>query len=99
VIVPHSLILFDASAIVAMIVLAYLSRRLGEALKIAPYHLILYGTSVLIAAAAIIDAISNDFNIRVPQGVPMIVRLVSGGAAFLVCLRYWSWAFVEYLRK
>jgi len=96
---PHSLILFDASAIVAMIVIAYLSRRFGEALKIRPYYRILYVTAVFLAVAAVIDVISNDFNIHIPPGVPMLVRLVSAGTAFLVCLIYWNWAFSEYLRK
>jgi hypothetical protein len=96
---PHSLILFDASAILAMIIIAYLSRRLGEALKIRPYYRILYVTAVFLAVAAVIDVISNDFNIHIPQGTPMIVRLASAGTAFIVCLKYWNWAFSEYLRK
>jgi hypothetical protein len=96
---PHSLILFDASAILAMIIIAYLSRRLGEALKIRPYYRILYVTAVFLAVAAVIDVISNDFNIHIPQGLPMLVRLASAGTAFIVCLKYWNWAFSEYLRK
>ena len=32
----HSLIFFDASAVVIMIIIAYLSRRIGEALKYGP---------------------------------------------------------------
>jgi hypothetical protein len=96
---PHSLILFDASAILAMFIIAYLSRRLGEALKIRPYYRILYVTAVLLAVAAIVDVISNDFNIHVPQGVPILVRFASAGAAFLVCLKYWNWAFSEYLKR
>jgi hypothetical protein len=82
-----------------MTVMAYLSRRLGEALKVPPYYRVLYVTAVLIAVAAIIDTIANDINLYVPQSIPMLVRLVSACAAFFVCLKYWNWAFSEYLRK
>jgi hypothetical protein len=98
-IIPHTLTLFDASAILTMTVMAYLSRRLGEALKVPPYYRVLYVTAVLIAVAAIIDTIANDINLYVPQSIPMLVRLVSACAAFFVCLKYWNWAFSEYLRK
>jgi hypothetical protein len=98
-IIPHTLTLFDASAILTMIILAYLSRRLGEALKVPPLYRVLYLTSVFIAIAAIGETISNDIGVHIPQSIPMLVRLVSAGAAFLVCLKYWNWAFFEYLRK
>ncbi len=98
-IVPHSLILFDASAIIAMIIIAYLSRRLGEALKVKPYYRIFYVTSIFVALAAVLQTISNDIGINVPQSIPMLVRLASACIAFLVCLKYWNWAFYEYLRK
>ncbi len=98
-IVLHTLALFDASAILTMIILAYLSRRLGEALKIPPFYRILYVTSVFIALAAIGETISSDIGLTVPQSIPMLVRLASAGTAFLVCLKYWNWAFSEYLRK
>jgi hypothetical protein len=38
-----------------MIVLAYLSSRLGEALKIPPLYKLLYGTTVMIIAASVLD--------------------------------------------
>ncbi len=98
-IVPHTLTLFDASAILSMYVLAYLSRRLGEALKVPPFYRILYLTAVLIAVAAVGETISNDIGIHIPHSIPMAVRLISACAAFLVCLKYWNWAFLEYLRQ
>ena len=97
--IPHSLILFDASAILTMIIMAYLSRRLGEALKVPPFYRILYGTAALIAIAALLETVSHDIFIHVPQSIPILVRLASACAAFFVCLKYWNWAFTEYLRK
>jgi hypothetical protein len=96
---PHSLILFDGSVMVIMIIAAYLSRRLGEALKIPPYYRLLYLTAIVIAVTAVGQTIGNDLNIRIAQSVPMVLRFVSALVAFLVCLKYWNWAFTEFFRK
>jgi hypothetical protein len=95
----HSIVLFDTSVVVIMLIIAYLSRRIGEALKIKPYYRILYLTSLVIALTALGDLILNDINIYINQIIPMGLRLVSAATAFIVSLRYWSWAFSEYLRK
>jgi hypothetical protein len=98
-IAQHSLILFDASAVVIMVIIAYLSRRIGEALKIKPYYRILYLTSFVVALTALSDTMLNDINIHINQFILMGLRFVSAGTAFVVSLRYWSWAFSEFLRK
>jgi hypothetical protein len=95
----HTLILFDASAVVIMIIIAYLSRRIGEALKIKPYYRILYLTSLVIALTALGDNLLNDVNVHVTQIIPMGLRFASACTAFFVSLRYWRWAFSEFLRK
>jgi hypothetical protein len=98
-IAQHSLILFDASVVVIMVIIAYLSRRIGEALKIKPYYRILYLTSFVVALTALGDTILNDINIHINQFILMGLRFVSACTAFAVSLRYWSWAFSEFLRK
>jgi hypothetical protein len=95
----HSIILFDASVVVIMLIISSLSRRIGEALKIRPYYRIFYLTSLVIALTALGDIILNDVNIHINQIIPMGLRFVSAATAFFVSLRYWSWAFSEYLRK
>jgi hypothetical protein len=95
----HGIILFDASVVVIMLIIAYLSRRIGEALKIKPYYRILYLTSLIIALAALGDTLFNDINIHINQIIPMGLRFAATCTAFLVGLRYWSWAFSEFLRK
>lgn len=94
-----SIILFDAAAILIMVILAYLSRPLGVALKIPPYYRLLYLTSLIIALTAVGEAVGKDLGLHIPQGVPMLLRFVSALTAFLVCLKYWNWAFSEYFRK
>lgn len=91
--------LFDISTILLMLILAYLSKRLGEAMKIKCYYKILYFTSFMVAAAAGITFISKTFLIQIPIYLPMAIRLVSSITAFLVCLRYWNWLFPEFTKS
>jgi hypothetical protein len=97
--ITHSIVLFDVSAVLIMVILAYLSRPLGVALKIPPYYRLLYVTSFIIALTAIGETIGSDLALHIPQGIPMLLRFVSALIAFLVCLKYWNWAFSEYFRK
>jgi hypothetical protein len=95
----HSIILFDASVVVIMLIIAYLSRRIGEALKIKPFYRLLYLTAVVVALTSLCDTILYDINIHINQIFPMGLRFAAACTAFLVSLRYWSWAFSEILRK
>jgi hypothetical protein len=94
----HSLTFFDISAIILMFVLAYLSKRLGDALKIKPFYKMLHVTAFCIACASIFDIVSSSFNFTLPF-VSMSLRFISSAGAFLVCLRYWNWLFSEFLRN
>jgi hypothetical protein len=76
----HSIILFDASLVMIMLIIAYLSRRIGEALKIKPYYRILYVTSLMIALTALGDIVLNDVNIHISQIIPMGLRFASACA-------------------
>jgi hypothetical protein len=94
-----SILLFDASAVLLMVLLAYLSKPLGVALKIPPWYRLLYVTSVVIAITAAFETIGSDLGLHIPQGIPLLVRVVSAIVAFFVCLKYWKWAFSEFFRK
>lgn len=95
----HSLTFFDISAVIAMIVLAYLSKRLGDALKIKPYYKILYITALCITCASIIDIVSISFHITSMPFLSMAIRFTASAGAFFVCMRYWKWLFSEFLRN
>ncbi|HUI91294.1 MAG TPA: hypothetical protein VLX68_03505 [Chitinivibrionales bacterium] len=95
----HYIVLFDASAVLLMVILIYLSRPLGVALKIPPWYRLLYVTSIVIAVTAISEIIGSDLGLHIPQSIPMLLRVVSAVVAFLVCLKYWNWAFSEFFRK
>jgi len=99
----HSLIILDAAMAVIMIVLALLSKRLGEALKIRPYYRFLYLSVALILIDSFMNAISADVSIAVGKNIsgalPNIVRFFAGLIAVAACFRYWKWLFVEYMKK
>ncbi len=96
----QSLFFFDLSAVILMAVLAYLSKRLGEALKIGPYYKILYATGILIVCAIVLDMVNEAVTLNLPISVISIsMRFAAGVAAFLVCLKYWKWLFSEFFRN
>jgi hypothetical protein len=95
----HGLILFDIAAVMAMLVVAYLSKSMGEALKIPPYFRVLHFTSLLIAVAAIIDAVPKNRLFPYSETVSMVVRCLAGIIALPVCLRYWKWLISEYFKN
>ena len=95
----HSLIFFDIATVMAMMVVAYLSKSMGEALKIAPYYKILYLTSMLIAFAAVADSIPHNILFPFSKTVSMGFRCAAGVLALPVCLRYWKWLISEFFKN
>ena len=89
-------ILIDVSLTSTMLVLAYLSRKMGEALKIPPYYVFFYSAAVLIVAAGCIDTGTQAVSVSVSPVITNIMRGCAGIAAFVVCLRYWGWLFSEF---
>jgi len=91
--------LFDISTILLMLILAYLSKRLGEAMKIKSYYKILYFTAFLVATATGTDFVTKTFGIQLPFYFSLIIRLISSVTAFLICLKYWHWLFPEFIKS
>jgi len=89
-------IMLDASLITSMLILAYLSRKMGNALKIRPYYVILIIAAMVVAAACGIDAGMRAFAINASPLLSLVMRVSAGAAALCVCLRYWSWLFSEF---
>jgi hypothetical protein len=91
-----TMILLDCSVVISMLILAYLSKRLGNALKIRPYYLLFYCTAILIAVAAGIDIAAISFSVPHWPQFSLYLRGIAGSIAFGVCLRYWKWLFSEF---
>jgi hypothetical protein len=95
----HGLILFDIAAVMAMMVVAYLSKNMGEALKIPPYYKILYVTAMFITFAAIADSVPRNILFPFSKTVTMGLRCAAGIIALPVCLRYWKWLISEFFKS
>ena len=94
----HPIFFFDVSAIIFMFVLAYLSNRLGEALKIPPWYKVLYGTAVLIISASVLDVVSGIMPVPSIMKISLLIRFLAGIVSCGVVLRYWMWVFSEFFK-
>jgi hypothetical protein len=93
------LFFFDVAAVIMMLVLAYLSKRLGEAMHIRPYYLILFVTAALIVAASGLETIPRTLSFDFMALLANSLRFAAAAAAFAVALRYWKWLFAEFSKK
>lgn len=82
-----------------MLVLAYLSNRLGEALKIRPYYKILYVTSILIVLASSLDILTEAIVVKSLIIMSVVLRFLAGTIALIIVLRYWGWIFLEFFKN
>ncbi|MDR0331699.1 MAG: hypothetical protein LBH93_08340 [Chitinispirillales bacterium] len=90
---------FDTTAVIMMLVLAYLSKRLGEAMHIRPYYIILFVTAALIAIASGLETIPQPLSYEFIRTLTNVIRFAASAAAFVVALRYWKWLFSEFSKK
>lgn len=95
----HYLILFDIAAVMALMVIAYLSKSMGDALKIPPFYRVFHLTSIIIALAAIMDSIPKNALFPYSETISMALRCLAGILALPVCLRYWKWLISEYFKN
>jgi hypothetical protein len=90
------LFVVDISVMVGMLVLANLSSRYGDAMKIPPYHRILYVTTAIVFLAFGVDTFRESLRIASMDLVTIGMRALAGAVALVVCLPYWRWLFSEF---
>jgi len=92
----------DIAVIVILIVLAYLSKRLGEALKTPPFYKLFYVGAGAIAMAMLIHTVSMNaitpITPHISKTVLMGIRFLSGFLAVVASLQYWRWLFSEFVK-
>jgi len=93
------LFFFDAMAVIMMLVLAYLSKRLGEAMHIRPYYVIFFVTATMIVLASGLETIPRPLSLKFVGSLANSFRFVASATAFVVALRYWKWLFAESSKK
>ncbi len=99
----HTLVFLDIAVIIIFLVLAYLSKRLGEALKTPPFYKLFYVGAAVIAATMVVQTFSMNtdtpFVPRVSNTVLMGIRFLSGFVAVVASLQYWRWLFSEFVKR
>lgn len=89
----------DLSVIIILMVIAYLSKRLGEALKTPPFYILFYIGVVVIIVAAIINTIATSrvfpISYNLYTTISMVMRFSSGFISVFACIQYWKWLFSE----
>jgi chromate transport protein ChrA len=91
-----TVILFDLSMVLIMLILAYLSKRLGDAMKTPSWYLALYGSIVIVILACALDITAGAIAFALPASLTLGLRLGAGMITIGVCIRYWSWLFSEF---
>jgi hypothetical protein len=91
--------LFDVTVVTMMLVFAYLSKRIGEAMHIRRYYKVFFGTSAAVVIAAGLDTIPQPLSFGSASIFTNAVRFAAAAAAFAVALRYWKWLFAEFSKK
>jgi len=94
----QGIVYFDISVMVFMLVLAYLSGKLGEALKIPPYYKILYGTAFMVFFASFLESFAHVTDYPLIIRISLILRVLAGFIACGIVLRYWVWVFNEFFK-
>jgi len=90
---------FDVAVVTIMLVFAYLSKRIGEAMRIRHYYKVFFGTSAAIVAAAGFDTIPQPLSFESVSILTTSIRFAAAAVAFAVALRYWKWLFAEFSKK
>jgi len=92
-----TLFVVDVAIIASLLVLANLSCRIGEALRIPPMYKIFYMAAILVLSVSFADAVFD----MVPhlKEVTGVIRVLSVAVSIPVAVRYWHWLFNEKLHK
>ena len=93
------LFFFDMTAVCMMLVLAYLSKRVGHAMHVRPYYVILFVTAVAVTVASGLETIPQSLNPGFISVMANSIRCAAAAIAFAVTLRYWYWLFAEFSKK
>lgn len=99
----HTIVFLDIAVIIIHTVLAYLSKRLGEALKKPAYYKLYYIGIALIVVAVIVNTIALNTIVFVKPDVTSTVlmglRCASGLLAVFASMQYWQWIFSELFKQ
>jgi len=86
--------ILDVSVFTLMLILAVLSKRIGEAMKVPPFYHYYYTCSVLLIMLVVLDILMSEV-----LAVTIALRTGLVFSTLPVTLIYWRWLFVENIKK
>jgi len=97
--VTDTLFVLDLFTIISLLVLANLSQRIGEALRIYPVYTVFYFSVAIVVVASFIDLIfgSGDTTTNQLFGITLLLRGIGVIISIPVAFKYWHWLFKEKL--
>lgn len=94
----QEILFFDVAMVIFMLVLAHLSSRLGEALRIPPFYKFLFSTAGVTIGALVLDVLASVISVPGFLRIALFLRFFAGIVACIVVLRYWFWVFSEFFK-
>ncbi len=97
-----TLFVIDITMVVLLMVMANLSQRIGDALRVPKYYTIFYGSVAIIVTVGFIDTVLISSNLASSDSVKTItamIRVIAITISIPVALRYWHWLLKEKLEK
>ncbi|MCL2844734.1 MAG: hypothetical protein FWE23_04695 [Chitinivibrionia bacterium] len=95
--------ILDASVFFLLMILAALSKKIGEALAVPHFYHYYYGCAIalifLIAADIVLPNFMNDADKNEISTTTMALRAMLVLSTFPVTMIYWRWLFSENLKK
>ncbi len=92
-----TLFVVDVAIITCLMVLANLSARIGEALRIPPIYKTFYVAAGMVLCASFANAVFDM--IPYLTEITGAIRVISVAVSIPVAVRYWHWLFNEKLHK
>jgi hypothetical protein len=100
--ISDSVHILDVSVFFLMMILAFLSRRIGEALKVPNFYHYYYICSILLIFLVVVDMIFPLFVLEADKSqISMVTMALRAGlvlSTFPVTMIYWRWLFSENLK-
>ena len=99
----QNLFFLDIAVVIILMIIAYLSKRLGEALKKPAFYKLFYIGATCIIAAAIVNTVATNrqFSLsnNVMNPISIVMRFLAGLISVFACLQYWKWLFSEIFKN
>ena len=94
-----SLVVLDASYIIILSIIAYMSRKLGTALRRPPVYLVIVFSVIVLICSSVLDILNTNNILNVSHSVTIVLRVVVSIMSLWSTYTYWNWLLGEFFKK